>query len=537
MTFSLRSGFDLGDRRALMIHADRATVYLWRGGEITSGFVFSADESGLEQFGRYLAQTTNTPLYALVDVVEEEYRQDTIPHVFGSDRRAVLQRKQARLFRGTSYCHAIVQGREKDGRRDDRVLLTALVKPDLVTPWLEQIAAHRIALAGIYSLPILSGRLLPVIGATGTNVLLVTLHGAGGLRQTFFRDRQFKLSRLAPMPRLGTVPLGAYLMGELDKLRRYLSSLGLLAVTAPLEIFILGHGDYLDELEARCRDSEDEHYFLVDVAEAGRKLAIGGVLTTPYSDLLFVQALLAQPPRNHYAQRGETRYFTMYRARLGMLAASVALLLGGIGWSGLGFIEGLSYQSQAAAARQQANFYQARNEVARRGLPPTPVEPRDISNAVELIAELRHYKAMPLTMLRALGAALDDSAAVDIDHIDWSANVDPNRTSRRDEVVPTAAACTSRAERTEAGVATLFQIAEVEGRIDGFNGDFRAATEQVEQFAARLRAAGQVCDVTVMRWPVDTRPSANLSGNAVATDAVAAEFALRIVIESGDGAG
>jgi hypothetical protein len=225
----------------------------------------------------------------------------------------------------------------------------------------------------------------------------------------------------------------------------------------------------------------------------------------------------------------------MYRARLGLLAASVALLLGGIGWSGLDSIEGLSYQSRAVVARQQANFYQARNDIARRGLPPTPVEPRDISSAVELIAELRRYKAMPLAMLRTLGAALDESAAVDIDHIDWSASVDPGQTEPADEVATATPGCEPRANQS--GVATLFQIAEVKGRIDGFNGDFRAATEQVERFAARLRAVGQVCDVTVMRWPVDTRPSANLSGNAVATDAVAAEFALRIVLESGDGTG
>lgn len=527
MTLSLKSGFSGGDRRALLVTAERATIYQWRGGEITTGFVFSADEHGHDQFDRYLVQTPNDPLYVLADLVEEEYRQDTIPHVRGADRRAVLQRKQARLFRGTAYCHAIAQGREPEGRRDDRVLLTALVKPELVTPWLDRIAAHRIALAGILSLPIQSGQLLPVLGANGANVLLVTLHGSGGLRQTFFRDRQFKLSRLAPLPRAGTVPIGAHLMGELDKLRRYLSSLGLLATSAPLQIYILAHGDWLEAIASRCQDTSDERYLLVDVAEVGRKLGIGGVLTSPYSDLLFAQMVLATPQRNHYARREEMRYFSLYRARLGLLAASFAVLLAGVGWGGFDMLEGLSYQRQAAATRQQADYYQVRNDTERRGLPPTPAEPQDIRAAVDLVAELRRYKTTPLPLLRVLSSALDTFGTVDVDHLDWRAS--PAGTGRG-----AAAAVTPGCEALTA--AAQCHSAEMTGHIRGFDNDPRGATELVEQFVAQLRAMPQVRAVTVTRWPIDTRPSVNLSGDA-GKGSAGAGFTLRIVIEQIDGTG
>ncbi|MCC6201398.1 MAG: hypothetical protein IT494_00160 [Gammaproteobacteria bacterium] len=532
MTLSLKSGFSSDGRRALLLTADRATVYQWRGGEIAAGFVFGADEHGLEQFGRYLSQTANEPLYVLADLVEEEYRQDSIPHVRGADRRAVLQRKQARLFRGTSYCHALVQGREPEGRRDDRVLLTALVKPELVAPWIEQIAAHRIALAGILSLPILSGQLLPAIGAGGANVLLVTLHGSGGLRQTFFRDRQFKLSRLVPLPRSGTTPIGGYLLGELDKLRRYLSSLGLLAANVPLQIYILAHGDWLEAIASRCRDTEDERYLLVDVADVGRKLGVSGALTTPYCDLLFAQVLLAKPPRNHYARREQMRYFSLYRARVGLFAASIAVLLAGAGWGGFGLLEGLSYQRQAVMARQQADYYQARNEVARRGLPPTPAEPRDIRAAVDLVAELRRSKVTPLPLLRTLSAALEGNDAIDLDRIDWRGSADA--TARADRV-PSASGSPCGAA---SGAGIVCQTAEVTGRVNGFAGDPRGTSLQVDRFAAALRAAPRVRAVTITRWPVDTRPSANLSGEVAPTAAGApSTFTLQVVFEHGNDAG
>jgi hypothetical protein len=258
MTFSLKSSFSIAEKRALLVTAERAILYQCRNGQVDIAYEFAANEAGRETFLRALVETNPTPIYVLVDVVEEEYRQDVIPHVFGADRKSVLERKFSRLFRGTTYCHAILQGRETEGRKDDKVLLTAITKTDIVAPWIALMEQQKVPVAGIYSLPVLSQALLKKIGAKGANVLLISVQSASGLRQTFFRDRQIKISRLAQMPRIGSVPYASHLMGELEKLRRYLNSLALTSRDAPLDIYILSHGQWLTELEQHCRDTAEE---------------------------------------------------------------------------------------------------------------------------------------------------------------------------------------------------------------------------------------------------------------------------------------
>jgi hypothetical protein len=207
-----------------------------------------------------------------------------------------------------------------DGRKDDKVLLTAITKVDVISVWVQLIQQHKVPLAGIFSLPILSQQLLKKIAAKGTNVLLISVQSASGLRQTFFRDRQIKISRLAQMPRIGSVPYASHLMGELEKLRRYLNSLALVSRDAPLEIYILSHGQWLNELEQHCRDTAEERYYLVDVADVGARLGFRQTLTTAYADTIFAQVLLDEVARNHYASAEETHYFSLYRVRNGLIA-------------------------------------------------------------------------------------------------------------------------------------------------------------------------------------------------------------------------
>jgi hypothetical protein len=347
MNFSPRSIFSPRDARVLLVAGERAILYLFDGERLAQAYIFGADQPGLAQFNRCLAELPPAPLSVLVDMVEEEYRQETIPHVGASDRRAVLERKYARLFRGTQYCHALRQGRESEGRRDDRVLLTAVTRPELLTPWLALLNSHKVPVTGIYSLPILSERLLKKIGATGTNILLISLQKASGLRQTFFRDGQLKLSRLAHMPRLGSVPFAAHLVGEVEKLRRYLNSLALISRDSPLSIYILSHGPLLAQLAQNCRDSEQEKFVLLDVDDVARRVGSETPSSSHYSDVVFARLLVTAAPPNHYAQRADTQFYALHRLRIGLATASVALVLGSAGVGAVNFVGGVTFKQQA----------------------------------------------------------------------------------------------------------------------------------------------------------------------------------------------
>lgn len=574
MTSSLRSRFDFFDRRAVYLGGDKVAVYHWRGGALTDSFLFDfatshqgafewheeargvaesfsvgsgAGDTALAEFDRYLRETPNVPAFLLVDVVEEEYRQETIPHVFGPDRRALIERKLTRLFRSTPYHYAELQGRETEGRRDDRVLMTALTNPDLLDPLIQLFARNKVPLAGIYSLPIASGQLLSKIGARDTNILLATLHSASGLRQTFFRGQELKVSRLAKMPRLGTVPYADHVLGELDKVRRYLNSLRLMAREAPLDVYILSSGELLADFTEQCQNSEQVRYHLLDIAEVGKRFGISGALTTPYSDVLFAHLLLQGQPKNHYATSAETGYFALYKLRIAMMVLAALMLLSGSVWSGFNFIEGVSLRQQALDAAQKSQFYEARYELARQHLPVTPVRAEDIRKAVQLIDTIEEYKATPLDLMLTVSNALADFPGIQIENIDWLASTDPaapvhagkeaaakspGLMQQIDDLITSAG---GEAPADAAGAAAAgyryYQIAEVGGRIDPFDGDYREALATVNRFAETLRTRKSVQQVQVLALPLDVSSAANLQGSADdQTRPQEAKFRLRLVL-------
>lgn len=528
MTSLLRLNSNFADKRSLLITADKAVLHLRRGGQVARSYEFSADEEGRANFERCLLETDSVPMYVLVDIVEEEYRQDVIPHVFGSDRKSVLERKFSRLFRGTTYCFAIKQGRETDGRKDDKVLLTAITKPDVIQPWIEVLQDKKIPIAGIFSLPVLSQLLLKKIGAKGPNTLLISVQHTSGLRQTFFRDQKIKISRLAQMPRIGSVPYASHIMGELEKLRRYLNSLALISSDGPLDVYILSHGEWLNELQQHCRDTENERYFLLDVVDVAQRLGLKKPLTTAYSDILFSQLLLDAAPKNHYASDQETKHFSLYRLKNGLIAASILLLLVSMGWSGLNFLEGVSLKQQAVDAQQKANFYQDRYGMARQDLPPTPVEPRDIQTAVNIVRKLRHHKDDPSLVFELVSDTLQASPSVLLDSIDWHAAVDPNstgeRTKRRRKIDPNK-------EIKRDAKYSHYHIATFTSHLANFSGDFRHAIAQADAVASGLAEHPDVQFVEVTKYPLDVTSAADLAGKSSdGTKAPEAKFSVKIVL-------
>lgn len=520
----LRSKFNKTPRRAICLAADAITVYHWENGDITDSFQFDADETGRFHFARYLQETPVIPCYLLVDVVEEEFRHDTIPHVSGRDRKNLIERKLSRHYRNTPYVHHQLIGREKEGRKDDKLLLTALTNAEAITPWVKLLDQYQVPLAGIYSLPILSHALLKPLKATTSNVLLVSMGNASGLRQTYFRDQQLQISRLAKLPRFGTTPYGPYVMGELEKLYRYLYNLRLISREEPLDIYILAHGEMLVDMNARIKNTNMIRYHLIDVASLSREMGVEGVLTTPFSDYLYSHLLLTETPKNHYGSQEDTHYFSMHQTRVGFLAASIALLLGGAGWSGYNFIQGISLKQQALEAAQKADFYESRYEIAKKDLPPTAVEPDEIKSAIDIVDTLLEYKTNPFLMMNLVSRVLNRYPNLQMDGIEWVVDTDPNTNPLGN---------TDFDEGDDAitkGDFLYYQIATVKGHITPFDGNYRNALGMVKRFANSLRAEQNVHFVRIDSLPLDISPDARLSGESRENETREAVFALTIVL-------
>jgi len=84
--FSFRRA-DTADKLLILVSAGQVSVALWRRQRFAGcdRFAYSAD--GLAAFKSYLAEVSKRlPVHMIVDAVEEDYRFESLPHSFGSNR-------------------------------------------------------------------------------------------------------------------------------------------------------------------------------------------------------------------------------------------------------------------------------------------------------------------------------------------------------------------------------------------------------------------------------------------------------------------
>lgn len=515
MISSLKSTFDLVDRRALYICPNRVTIYHWSRGRLDTTYTFDVSEEGRANFELYLSSMPEDVTYILVDIPDEEFKLDTIPHVVGGDKRALLGRKLSRHFRNVDYTYTEVQGRESGGRRDDWVLFSCLTNKTILEPWIELFLKYKVPVAGIYSVALLARNLLPHLEHGSGNNLIVSFERNAGLRQTYCKDGEFKFSRLVKAPRFGTASYAPFVIDEIQKMLRYLRSMRQVTVEQETHIQLLGDHALLGELRQVCEDSEGIRYHFVPLQDLSARIGMKAEYIDPFAETIFIYLLLDKRPARIYGAGRDISYYQMRRMRNAMLAASLVIVVAGLSWGGLNFMNGISLKQQAISADAKAAFYNDRYAMAREKLPETPVEPAQIKVAVEAMRGLEKYRATPIDMMRTLSAGLQDFPEMQIDEITWVASFDPERGTGRATPATRDRRRSGRDEpQISRGQNHYYQIARIKGHIEPFDGNFRQAIARVNEFSEQFRTQDHVHDVRIITAPLDITPEARLQGIA-----------------------
>jgi hypothetical protein len=523
----LQSKSDFFNRRALFISADKVSVFHWIKGKLGSSYLFDTDVTGRTNFLRYLKETANMPMTIVVDVIEEEFRHDTIPHVFGSDRQALLERKKSRLFRDADYIYTKDQGREEDGRRDDRLLFIALTNHEFIKPWLEMLDECKVPLKGILSVSLLLESYIKTLPDISDHALIVTMQSISGLRQTFFKNKELQISRLSKLSRYGTESYAPRVRSEVEKIQRYLNSLRLIPEDTSLDVYLLADSSTIDELVKEKKSSPMVRHHYLDIHKLLESIQITTDSAVPFCDQLLMNHLLGKQLKNCYASSFEMRYSKMRNIRLAMNAASILLLLFGFIYSGIYFMGGLTYKQQSEASKNKADFYQARYDMAKSRLPKTPVEPEQIKIAVDAAATLEEYKSTPYEMLSFIGKGLEQFPAIKLDNMDWHFSVDPNKGKVASQgknsanLPPNLPIVDSNFK--------YYQISNLQAHIEPFDGNYREAIAMVNNFAETLRGFKSTHSISIESFPLDISSTATLQGDAQSSGKEAL-FSLRAVI-------
>jgi hypothetical protein len=517
------------EKLLICVSALQASAAYWRAGRIMQLEHFAHDEAGLASFREFLTPHSNVPVFMMVDAVEEDYRFETLPHSFGSDRAQMVGRKLRQHYRNTPYIGAWLQGREIDKRRDDRYLFSALTNADIPAGWLRIVNAQELPLAALYLLPMVSVGLLDRLHVKTPNLLVAAQH-SGGLRLTFFRDRQFRLSRLTRGDSAKSTDPVQLFSGEISNTRLYLHALRTATLDEHLTVLLLDRNDALEDVKQTItRDNPSLDCFRVGSAELSQRLGLERRFLAASPDSIYLQLLGLQPPLGNIAPSSATVGYRRYRARRAIYAAcagvgAIAAVWGGVnGWQTHGI------RSNAAEVAAQIDAQNLQYEQLTRQFPPAPASGDNLKRTVEIANALRENARDPVPMMSIISSALEPSGNIFIREFGWRyglTEIDKGKDATSPAASNVAAPGATPPSRRQSGL--------IAGEIRPFRGDYRGAIETIEALAARLRLHPAVLDVRTTKMPLNISPKAALSGTTLdgtRADVGTAQFEMIIVFK------
>ncbi|HUP94179.1 MAG TPA: hypothetical protein VM164_04675 [Burkholderiales bacterium] len=508
----------------------QASAAYWRAGKIVQLEQFPHDEQGMAGFREFLTPHTNIPVFMMVDAVEEDYRFDTLPHASGSDRAQMVTRKLRQHYRNTPYMGAWLQGRDGEKRRDDRYLFAALTNPDIPADWLKIINAQELPLAAIYLLPMIISGLLDKLQVKTPNLLLAAQH-SGGLRLTFFRDRQFRLSRLTRGDGSKTPDPVRLFAGEISNTRLYLHALRTATLDEHLTVLLLDRTDELHEVEATItHDNPSLDCVRLGADEMSTRLGMDKQTLALTPDAVYLQLLGLQFPPGNIAPATATLGFRRYRLRRAIYASCAAIGAVAAIWSGVNGWLAYGVNSNASDVARQIAAQDLQYQQITRQYPPAPTTGDNLKRAVEVAKAVRDNAREPSPMMAVVSDAVGQSPNVLVREFGWKYGL--NDIEKGAEGVSGSATVAPPAPGAPPPVRR--QSAYFTGEIRPFRGDYRAAIDTINGLAERLRANPAVVEVRTTKMPLNVSPKAALSGNTLDSsraEAGSAEFELVIVFK------
>jgi hypothetical protein len=519
------------EKLLICVSALKASAAHWRAGKLMQLEQFAHDEQGLAGFREFLTPHSNVPVFMMVDAVEEDYRFETLPHSFGPDRAQMVARKLRQHYRTTPYIGAWLQGRDSDKRRDDRYLFSALTNPDIPAAWLRIINAQELPLAALYLLPMVSAALLDKLQIKASNLLIAAQH-AGGLRLTFFRDRQFRLSRLTRGDNSKSTDPVTLFSGEISNTRLYLHALRTATLDEHLTVLLLDRNDELEQVaQTIAQDNPGMECLRIGRPELCSRLGIDARLLSASPDAMYLQLLGLQSPFGNIAPTSATLGYRRYRTRRTMYAACAGVGALAVIWSGVNGWQTFRVNSQAAYVTKQIAAQDTQYQQITRQFPPSPTSGENLKRAVEVAKALRENTRDPVPMMTVVSSALEPNGNVVLREFGWKYGV-----GEIEKGMDGTATVAASVIQPTPGVPppARRQSAYVSGEIRPFRGDYRAAIDTINGLVSRLRLHPAVFEIKASKMPLNVSPKAALSGNtldASRTDAGSAEFELIIVFK------
>jgi hypothetical protein len=468
------------DHRLILLATPRQIGVLdWRPGQMHWLGEFANDAAGLAAFRQMVVRHARLPVLLVVDTVDEDYRSEVLPHVQGRARAELLARKLKQVFRNARFTGAWRQARETAGRRDDRYLLAALPDADWLMPWLSVLHREQVPLAGITPLAVAYQHLLSKLRAQEPHVLLACRLN-NSLRLSYYHDGLLRFSRLIGSDTPTQLPGNA--ADEIAKTQLYLTGQRILPREARLQVLLLDPSGQLDSAQAPLNADPAFRVQMIDMASLARALRIPDAYLAATPEVAPLAAIAGEALQLNLAPPELLQRHTEFRWRRGLhwvagLIAAASLTLTASYW-----LHAQDLLSEAQRVEADAQRGDARHAAIVKNFPALATRPDQLGHTLALAQQIEQAPFDLNALYVPLGQAL----------------------SAHPEVVVKVLTLAQLADRS-ADITLDAQLAD-------FDGNYRAAMQRIDGFAATLASAPGVLSVERVSSPINTASTASLSG-------------------------
>ncbi|MBF0310021.1 MAG: hypothetical protein HQL56_10885 [Magnetococcales bacterium] len=505
-------------------------VHPWNGRAFEGSIRFI---HGGEEKERFLSYLDGVPgpltICILTDLTEEEMKQEELPRLNPLNRNQLLQRRAKRLLRHPAFQYVLPLKRGAKGEKDT-VLYSGLSNPEsTLIAWLDLLLERRIAVAGIWSVPLLTPPLLADFADfRQENVMLLSI-GSGGLRQTFLKHGRMRLSRLSIVPPLESEQLLPFLHGEIARMMGYLSSQRMFVWGEAMHVHLLCSPTMLTTIRQGPSEVGNYHIHPIDAAQVTAKRSLEPFVPTDnIMDPLFGQYVIEGLAKNHYARPADIRYHTMQRLRRGLHLSSLVLVLLALIASGVMIYRGLTMANHLPEMIQRSQVLENKSkqhQVNGKSLP----EIQQILEAMQRIDALEKGSGDPRSLFQLFGPVFAAFPAMQLDEIEWSTDPDPAR--NLGEKTPAPGRPPPPAGKGPATTSGSEQTALFSGRVQPMPKDLKETVAMMDDLLKALRRLPGVLQVQAVRMPMNLGENTLIQGRgkSVGEEAGAGAFSLKIL--------
>lgn len=404
--------------RLLYLDPHKVCAYLWQNGRLKNENCFEATPAGQEDFGNYLGQHRDCLFHLLSNAGDEAYQIETIPFLHGRDRQHLLQRKLNQYFFGTPLTASQSLGYERDTRRNERVLLSALTKIEQLTPWLGPLDRYGTALSGIYTLGQIAPILLERNGTKPPRCLLLSIQDKS-LHESFIVDGNTWFSRVTPLSDSSYAGIASSFASEAPKLQQYLIGQRLLSRNEKIPVYLIAPSAALETVNSACQQQPELEFRVIDSAQLANRIGLTPAPESFSCETLFLHLLATSPPKTQYATALHRHRYQVNRLRTVLWSAGLLSLCAALLFSAERLLNAHRLEQESAQTSRLAQEKKQHYQAISTTFPELPIGKEAMRQLMPRIEDLSNNTPWPASDLQWLSEHLSRFPPIEIDVLEW----------------------------------------------------------------------------------------------------------------------